>query len=49
MSYMEKSERWVKFARRLAVLYVCLGVIGAIIALNVAGKEQLHLPLTGGP
>lgn len=47
MSYMEKKKIRVRFARELAASDMRVEIIGAIMALNFAGSEELYLPVTG--
>lgn len=46
-SYMENSERLFNFAKRRALLDVCVGMIGTKMALDNAGSEERYPPATG--
>lgn len=39
-SYMENGESRLKFAKRQAALDLWVGVFGAIMALNITGREN---------
>lgn len=43
--YMEKGECRLKLARTRAALDVWLGIIDAIMALDIVGNKELYLPL----
>lgn len=46
-SCIEKGQSRVMIARRRAALHICVRIIGAIIASDIAEKEQHYLPVTG--
>lgn len=46
-SYQEKDETRVKHARRRVALNVCVGIIGAVMALDISRNKDIYLRKTG--
>lgn len=44
---MENSKNRVKFIRRQTDLDMWLEMNGALVAMEVSGKEKLYLPVAG--
>lgn len=45
-SYIEKGDCRVRFAINRSTLDVIVGIIGAIVVLDIAGNEDLYIPVT---
>lgn len=49
MTNKDKCESPVKLATRGAALGLCVGMIGAVMASEIAANKELYLPATSGP